>query len=95
MGGGKIDIVLHICMVRKKIAQNYKKTSTYAIRTCRNLRKVPFLGHFFTQTTLRVSIFPHVCKKNAPEDAFLGFQIVRVIDLEFKIIHRSKAMSKR
>ena len=42
--GGKIDIVLHICMVRKKITQYYKKESTYAIRTCKNLRKLPFFA---------------------------------------------------
>ena len=32
-----------------------------------------------------------IVQKNAPEDAFFGFQIVRVIDLEFKIIRHSKA----
>jgi len=50
MGGVKFNIELHLCMVRKKIEQNYKKICTYAIRTCRNLRKLPFLGHFFTQS---------------------------------------------
>ena len=53
MGGGKIDIVLHICMVRKKIVQNYEKKCTYATRTCKNLRKLPFQVIFFTQTTLK------------------------------------------
>lgn len=42
MGGVKFNIELHLCMVRKKIAQNYKKICTYATRTCRNLRKVHF-----------------------------------------------------
>ena len=41
-GGVKLNIDLHLCMIRKKIAQNYKKNCTYAIRTCKNLRKVPF-----------------------------------------------------
>ena len=53
MGGVKFNIELHICMIRKKIAQNYKKICTYAIRTRILLRKLPFLGHFFTQTTLK------------------------------------------
>ena len=60
------------------------------MRTRKNLRKIPFLGHFFTQTTLKGVNF-YTYKKNAPEDAFLGIQIVRVIELEFKIIRHSKA----
>ena len=42
MGGVKLNIDLHLCMIRKKIAQNYKKICTYAIRTRIFLRKVPF-----------------------------------------------------
>ena len=61
------------------------------MRTCKNLRKVPFLGHFFTQNTLRVSIFIHKCKKKHTKMRYLGIQIVRVIELEFKIIRHSKA----
>ena len=57
MGGVKFNIELHLCMIRKKIAQNYKKICTYAIRTRIFLRKVSFLGYFFTQSNIIGVIF--------------------------------------
>ena len=40
------------------------------MRTRIFLRKLPFSGKIFTQTTLRVSIFTHKCKKTHPKMRF-------------------------
>ena len=52
-----------------------------------SLRIVPKKGDFFTNCP---TIFTQ-CKKTHPKMRFLGIQIVRVIELEFKIIRHSKA----
>ena len=53
----RLLFLLFVFDTSKNWLQNYKKYLTYAIRTCRNLRKIPFLGHFFTQSNKKVADF--------------------------------------
>ena len=70
MGGVKSILYYTFAWFVKKLAQNYKKTSTYAIRTRIFLRKLPFSGPFFTQTTLKGVNFSTCVKKTHPRMRF-------------------------